>query len=193
MSGTLFDKYGAILNEDVQVLEDVLTQLLPLRRIRMVEIGMHAGATARGVRTYLEGHNCSLDYTGIDPDTSGRCVAWDGAEVLLGDSAELHMKVNHGIDLLWVDGCHCRNHVMLDILNYSPKVNLGGFMCFHDINPTVQGKEKQYHGPDLPEFHVDVVKAIEVVRFPWDDWYLWKEKYPLDAMGCGTRAYRNGL
>ena len=50
MSGHLFDKYGAILQEDVEVLESCLTLIASKchaeeRFPRILEIGMHDGGT----------------------------------------------------------------------------------------------------------------------------------------------------
>ena len=194
MSGTIFEcGYGAIVNEDVQVLEACLSELCEQKGIiHVLEIGMHAGATARGIKAFAEARGCQIWYIGIDPDTSGRCVAWDGATVLIGDSAELFHKVPNGLDLVWVDGCHCMNHVILDLIHYAPKVRPQGFMCFHDINPEGAGQFHQYHGPDIPEFGLGTLQAFEALRWPWDPWVEFLRKWPEDKADCGTVAFRKG-
>jgi len=193
MSGRLFDKYGAILNEDVEVLEGCLTESMRSTDVfRVLEIGMHDGTTARGIERFL--HNCglSLEYYGIDPDpgTSRPRYTPAGGKVIVGDSCEVFNQVPDSLDLVWVDGCHCFNHVVLDVLHYAPKVKAGGFMCFHDINPAGQGQEHQYHGPVIPEFGLAVVAALNAVKFPWGGWQLFASKTPPEVHNCGTAAYR---
>lgn len=195
MSGRLFDRYGAILDEDVAVLESVLTKLCaPGATLRICEIGCHDGNTGMGIRRYAKAHGCEIHYWGIEPDKHRVQFGWgENCTIINGDSAEVYNQVPGDLDLVWVDGCHCRNHVVLDTLNYETKVRDHGFICYHDVNPTIQGREKQYHGPDIPQFHVDVNAALHSIRFPWAPWKFFAEGIPADAPGCGTRAYRKVL
>ena len=122
-----------------------------------------------------------------------RYVPANGIEVI-GDSAEVFNQVPDGLDLVWVDGCHCFNHVVLDTLHYEKRVRPGGFICYHDINPFGQGllNEHQYHGPDIPEFALAVTDALSAIRFPWGTWQYFMQKYPppSDSQDCGTLAFR---
>lgn len=199
MSGKLFDRYGAILQEDVEGLEMALSELIFPKTlcgdtIRVCEIGMHDGNTARGIQNFIQGAGRKLTYWGIDPDpgTSRPRYIPEGATVIVGDSAEVFNQVPDGMDLIWVDGCHCFNHVVIETLHYSRKVRPGGFLCFHDTNPSGQGKGYQYHGPNIPEFGIDVNHALEAIKFPWSPWTLVYDKSPTDVPDCGTRIYRNG-
>lgn len=204
MSGHLFDKYGAILQEDVEVLESCLTIVAAAckaqgRFARICEIGMHDGNTARGIENFFKALGLSMTYWGIDPLTAAvnqrpRYIPANGLEVI-GDSAEVFNQIPDGLDLVWVDGCHCRNHVVLDTINFESKVRPGGFICYHDINPAGQGRleEHQYHGPNIPEFALAVNQALDLIRFPWGTWQFFAEKYPQPAefpFDCGTRAFR---
>lgn len=198
MSGHLFDRYGAILNEDVEVLEECLETSWFRHRwngpVRVLEIGMHDGGTARGIENWAKAAEFNLEYIGIDPDDGTKRPRYvpKGGKVIIGDSAEVFNQVPDDIDLVWVDGCHCRNHIILDTFHYAPKVRVGGFICFHDVNPACQGWGHQYHGPDSPEFSVDVVAALKLIRFPWEGWSFFKEGIPdpKENIDCGTRAYR---
>lgn len=198
MSGKLFDRYGAILQEDVEILEEclftALAESLADRPLRVLEIGMHDGGTARGIEAFVKSSDATLDYYGIDPDlgkTRPRYVP-AGGKVIIGDSAEVFNQVPDEIDLVWVDGCHCMNHVILDTIHYEKKVRDGGFMCFHDVNPVGQGQEHQYHGPVIPEFGLATDMAHKAIRFPWAPWLLFKEAWPTDVHNCGTRAFKRG-
>lgn len=202
MSGKLFEcGYGAILREDVEVLEACLQRLIGgpgevvvPHTISVCEIGMHDGGTARGIESFVNAYGCALSYIGIDPDDGTKRPRHvpAGGKVIVGDSAEVYGQVPDGLDIVWVDGCHCLNHVVLDTLHFAPKVRVGGFLCFHDVNPSCQGWGHQYHGPDTPEFAVDVVHALAALRFPWPGWELFMERCPdpKENIDCGTRAYR---
>lgn len=196
MSGKLFEcGYGAILQEDVEVLEACLEKLCsPGAIVRICEIGAHDGGTALGIKRYVEAKGCTLEYWGIDPDPHRNKFIWPGATLLQGDSAIEWHQVPGDLDLVWVDGCHCKNHVILDTVNFSSKVRNFGFMLYHDINPQIQLiGEKQPCGPaNVPEFNVCVNHALEAIRWPWGAWEFFRESYPLDVWGCGTRAYRKG-
>lgn len=206
MSGRLFDRYGAILPEDVEVLEDAMRHIVAEwngndpRVVNVLEIGMHDGATARGIETYFNLHGVNIHYIGVDPDdgtTRFRYVP-NGATVIVGDSAEVFARVPGDLDLVWIDGCHCMNHVMLDTIHFAPKVRPGGFMLFHDVNPRGQGLHHQYHGPETPEFGLATDLAHAAIGFPWSSfwkpWDKWIEKIPaeVERTDCGTRSFRKG-
>lgn len=196
MSGKIFEcGYGAIVMEDVEVLEACLEKLCsPGAIVRICEIGAHDGGTALGIKRYVESHGATLEYWGIEPDIHRVPFIWPGGTLIQEDSATAWAKVPVELDLVWVDGCHCKNHVIMDTVNFSPKVRNFGFILYHDINPHIQGVgEKQPCGPvDVPEFNVFVNGALEAIRWPWGAWELFRESYPLDQWGCGTRAYRKG-
>lgn len=200
MSGKIFEcGYGAIVREDVEVLEACLLAVardavVKNRPVRVLEIGMHDGGTARGIERFVKESNWYLDYIGIDPDDGTKRPRYvpAGGRVVVGDSSEVFSQIPGGLDLVWVDGCHCMNHVILDTLHYGRKVRPGGFMLFHDVNPKGQGKEHQYHGPDEPEFGLAIDMAHEAIEFPWSPWIKFMERVPDDVHNCGTRAYRRG-
>jgi spermidine synthase len=208
MSGEPFQcGYGAIVNEDVSVLEKCLSECCATaeresRHVRVLEIGMHDGGTAKGIELFCARNPWGLTYVGIDPDegkTRPRYVPGIGntsGTVVIGDSAEVFGQVGTDFDLIWVDGCHCMNHVILDTVQYGERVRRGGFMLFHDVNPAGQGKEHQYHGPETPEFGLAIDMAHEAIGFPWSDrwrpWALFAEAWPIDRENCGTRAFRKG-
>lgn len=205
MSGKLFEcGYGAILNEDAEVLEACLLRLvedslsrygfLGRTELRVCEIGMHDGGTALGIERFVQQHGLALQYWGIDPDDGSkrpRSVPKGGAAIV-GDSAEVFGQVPDRLDLVWVDGCHCMNHVVLDTLHYAPKVRPGGFILYHDVNPLGGASEHQHHGPKTPEFGLAVNQGLRAIRFPWWPWRFFAERIPEGVTNCGTRAYRKG-
>ena len=208
MSGKLVDKYGAIQAEDVEVLERCLNEISsrieresvagghPPHFARICEIGMHDGNTARGIENFFKERGQQMTYWGIEPDTVSTRPRFVPANGLLiqADSAECYSAIPDGLDLVWVDGCHCMGHVILDTIHYERKVRGGGFICFHDINPIGQGllSEHQYHGPNTPDFALAVTKGLDAIRFPWAPWRFFDQKIPppSDGIDCGTLAFR---
>lgn len=199
----LFQGYGAIAEEDARVLEAALRRLISDRYddtlyvdgvIRVLEIGVDCGGTARGIRDFLRYAGWAIDYYGIDPGLLNPLrPPFTGATIIKGYSeTSFHLVPSGGFDLILVDGNHSRNSVILDVFNYESKVAPGGFMLFHDTNPGMQGQDYQYAGPKIPEFHVAVNEALALIGFPWEPWVLWKEDWPKDSPRCGMRAYRKG-
>jgi hypothetical protein len=183
--------FGALTVEDGEVLKATLLQVAPLKQVKLLEIGMHSGATAKGIKAFLESNGCGLEYWSIDPGYL--CVVSDpfpGARVTKGLSDEVYESIPNDFDVIFVDGCHCRNHVILDTIHYSPKVKPGGFLMFHDCSPSAQGKDQQYHGPKTNEFCIDVLRGLQRINFPWPQWTLFMEKYNPNLPFGGVRSYR---
>jgi len=193
MSDLFGPNYGSITKEDAQVIEATLEQLVPLGRVKWLEVGMFQGATGIGVRDFLAARNVTVEWWGIDAGyITEPVVPFPGATVIKGRSEEVYPQVPNDFDGIFVDGCHCRNHVILDTLNYGAKVKPGGFLLFHDTSPFAQGigNGKQPCGPDSPEFYTSVLAAFELIRWPTPGWTLFMEKYQ-DALPLGgVRSYR---
>jgi len=146
--------YGLLTPCDVQVMERMLclaaADAVGDAPIRFCEIGVRDGATARGIQAYLAGLGRGIDYVGFD---SGRDMGvippFEHAQMCDGDSAETYLQIaTRTFDCLVIDGCHCANHVMLDFLNFAPRVRVGGYVFCHDLAPRAQGKcDYQGHGP----------------------------------------------
>lgn len=190
MSHIFCPRYGSILCEDAQVIEATLTALCKRKRIKWLEIGMFRGGTGSGVRNFLHQRGVELEWWGIDAGLITDPVPpFPEARVIHGRSELVHSSIPYGFDGIFVDGCHCLDHVMSDTLHYAPKVRQGGFLLFHDCGKAAQGKDRQPHGPDKPEFYTSTVAALEAIKFPFPGWALFMEKeregYPLG----GTRSY----
>lgn len=193
MPSELFTTYGAVCKEDIQVIEASVSALLPRDVVRVLEIGAYEGQTGAGIKRFLEANGSKIAYWGIDPGLLGKNdPPFEGATTIKGTSEESFHLVPDEFDFIFVDGNHSRNSVMLDILNYEPKVVPGGFMLFHDTSPTMQGQDYQYHGPKIPEFHVAVLAAFELVGWPWHPWTKFMESVPTDDNRYGTHSYRKG-
>jgi hypothetical protein len=183
-------KYGSITTIDIRILESAISNYRG-GKMRFLEIGVHSGETARGVLDYCNANQISIEYWGIDPNKPEGLFS--GANFVQGDSAESFHLIPDELDVVMVDGCHCINHVMLDIIHYQKKVVPGGFMLFHDTGPHLQQTMKDPHGPNIPEFHNSVNAAMELIRFPWSQWSHYASEFdPASTIG-GMACYRKTI
>ena len=192
--------YGALTQTDARTMDDVLAMLLRVALSRtppsayIVEIGVHVGGTARGFRKWADSNGVDLCYFGIEAGAICKPeVPFEGANLIIGDSAEVFDQIPHlGFDLVFVDGCHCLNHAMLDTIHYSKLVRPGGFLVFHDTAPHVQQTMKDPHGPNIPAFHNSVNLGLDMIRFPWPPWNMLMDVFDSGSPLGGMRVYRNG-
>jgi len=109
---------------------------------------MHAGAPNAhivGIDTvYPQGHK-------LDPRMK--------AEIIIGDSGKLHKNFNKIIHLLFIDGDHHYAAVKKDIAGWTPKVEIGGYVIFHDFKTA----------PKVAAKHAGVRKAI----LEWEEVAQW--------------------
>lgn len=184
------DRFGAISEQDAQVLEGTLEKLP--KKIKFLEIGMHEGDTGRGVKRWCDAHGVELEWWGID--VQQRKVPFPGATVICGDSAEVYVDIPNDFNGIIIDGCHCRNHVILDTYNYAPKVLPGGFLLFHDAGPQCQGNDfqKYIHQQTrlTPEFHIATLEAFKMIRWPHEGWSLFMEKVDPTLPFGGMHSYQ---
>jgi SAM-dependent methyltransferase len=161
--------------------------------VRVLEIGMWAGYTARGMKKFIEEKGGAIDYWGMDPGIlTAPKEPFPGAHVIHGKSEECFHLVPDDFDIIFVDGDHSRNAVILDTYNYAPKVVPGGFLIFHDTNPKCQHTGYEYDGPHIPQFGIAVREAWAMMEWPWKPWTLWMERYHPAHHQNGTTAWKKG-
>jgi hypothetical protein len=101
--------------------------------IRFLEIGICGAGTVRGVYRKAGELQCPVHCAGVDFE----CYRPDPFpsphyDFHAGDSMDQWRNIKKEFNLLFVDGCHCVNHSMMDFLNYSPFVVVDGYALFHD-------------------------------------------------------------
>lgn len=188
------DRFGLLSEQDALVLEATLQQLtlqqVPPRRIKFLEIGVYQGQTGLGIKKWCDTMSTQLEWWGID---SGRDIVpmppFEGAKIVHGKSEQVYPHIPNDFDAILIDGCHCRNHIILDTLNYSPKVVAGGFLLFHDTSPSAQGKDYQSDGVDSPEFYISTLEAFKMIGWPRDNWRLFTERCDESLPYGGMRSY----
>lgn len=155
--------------------------------VRFLEIGVAEGATMAGILERCDEIGSPVSYEGVDGLGGKPSFLPDNCKFFEGDSAEQFLYVGDGFNMLLVDACHCVNHTMLDFLNYSPKVVVGGYVIFHDVRDTHwQGNHYQGHGPDVPEFRIycrGALKKLGLLQGYRADWEFVEEIADGDIQG----------
>lgn len=172
--------YGAITPTDAEVMDAALDQW-QVGVVRVLEIGVWKGDTARGIRDRCKRNGATVDYYGIDAAPLAEPnPPFPGCHYIIGLSDQVAEQIPSGLHFVFVDGCHCRDHVVKDALIYGSKLACGGLMAFHDTAPQIQGIQlnRWVHGnEDRPEWRTNVLKAIQVLGWPDERWRLWRQAF----------------
>lgn len=185
-------RHGMVFPCDSDVLDACCEMVLRTKScVKLLEIGMWKGLTAKGFKSFIEAHGGTLDYWGMDPGVLATVdPPFEGAHVITGRSEFCFHLVPDDFDIIFVDGNHSRNAVILDTFNYEGKVLRGGFLIYHDTNPACQHTGYEYEGPHIPQFGIAVREAWGMMKWPWPGWEFFMEKYPPHHHQNGTSAYR---
>jgi hypothetical protein len=170
------------------------------KQIKILEVGTAHGHFVYSMRQFLKNvGERNVSAYGLDSMLHGydpRFFIEEGMYFIKGNSTDLTIinSLPNDFHFIFIDCCHCQNHVFLDATNYYSKIRSNGFMGFHDTSPLFQGGTAQ---PNTPECHKDpsigVVKGIE--RFNPDSYKfsLFLEEIPLDKHYGGIRIYESVL
>lgn len=162
-------KYGLISNIDQECIEATLNYLMsdfPLVDLRITEIGIYDGQTARGISDYVISKNRGVCYHAIDNEKDKPILRpFEGCNMIIGNSNEVYNRLpDESQHLIFVDGCHCFAHVLGDFFCYATKVKKGGYFCFHDTGKHIKlFKDFQHGDKDNPDAYISVRKALETV------------------------------
>jgi hypothetical protein len=97
-----------------------------------LEIGVYDGVNFRSV-------SCALK-VGVDPDPSS-------AATHHMTSDEFFATISQTFDVIFVDGLHTEQQVARDVTNALSRLNPGGTMICHDMNPTSrESQAEEYMG-----------------------------------------------
>ncbi len=132
--------------------------------VRFLEIGVAEGATMAGVLERCDELRIAATYEGVDGPQGRPSSLPANAKFIEGDSAYAYPQVGTGFNICFIDGSHALNYVMLDFLNYSPKVVVGGYCLFHDTREGPEWQKKHYQGTgptDLDDNNIAVREALK--------------------------------
>ena len=129
------NKFGLITPLDAANLEMAIRATvasLQLEEIKIIEIGVHRGDTARGIKSVCDKIGVKLQYTGIDSEHDMPIAdPFPGARVVRKPSNEAVWDIESA-HIIIVDGCHNLKMTALDFLLYKDFVLPKGLMIFHD-------------------------------------------------------------
>jgi hypothetical protein len=188
--------YGVLSIEDAALMDEMLLRVGREfdGKVKMLELGHAGGMTARGVKRFCDKSGLQLRYYGIDKACGAPTQPmFQGGIFHQGETDEIFDSVNEDFNLIFIDACHCNNHVILDFCNYGPRCVVNGYVMFHDTHPssTWQGCHYQHHGPKIPAFHIQVRSALRklgLLTGKRTDWELVKEE--TGGTGMGMMVYK---
>lgn len=195
--------FGILTNTDVeQIFESlkILKETFKFQKLNILEIGTFDGRTARGVRQKMLEMNMNFNFYSIDDGSHMKHneKPFEECNMIFGDSTECFNNVPEELHWVFIDGCHCVNHIMLDFLNYGHRVVNGGVLLFHDTAPQAQAVHRsigscwQQHGnKEDPEFGIATLKAFEKLDIHnRQDWELVSDRFdPKPKLG-GISIFR---
>ena len=179
------------IQEEIIGLLDLLSQQRPKN---ILEIG-----TARGGTLYLFARvsDQAAKIVSVDLQIRDRNLfstfARNNQTIILLEADSTSLKTvrtvrdsfPYGIDFLFIDGDHSYEGIRLDFKNYSPLVNPGGLIAFHDIVPDNETRFGVITGGSSGEVHLfwkEMKSKYQHVEFVKD--------YAQDGLGIGVLFYQ---
>jgi len=163
----------------------------------IVEVGTAHGASIRNMYNLIQTYRPvnKVEYYAIDSKLHGYDPYYvndvEEIEFLNGLSTDPDIigKVPDKVHFLFIDACHCKEHVYQDLVNYTPKLVKGGCVALHDCLPDFQGGSEQPSTPECSDDrHIGVLAGIE--RFGMEGYELIFEDFPKDKNYGGARIYQ---
>lgn len=183
-------KYGYIADSEAALIDGLLADIKTrFGRIQFLEIGVYELNTAKGIYQRAAEINCPVHCEGIDVC---RRQEMPNPDYVFheGDSLDVWRTIQGEFNLLFIDGCHCRNHVMADFLNYSPMVVVNGYVLFHDSAvehlEEVTDKwavEHSYPGKPTSAHVREALRNLGILQGYRADWKLITDLIETDMMG----------
>ena len=140
-------RYGFMREVEADLVDRLLDRIKEkFGHITALEVGVFAAGTTRGIYRRAKEIGCPVHCEGVDFEQyRPNPTPADDYVFHSGDSMDQWREIKRKFGLVFVDGCHCCNHAMMDFLNYSPFVVLDGFCLFHDTAlPTNQMQQEPW-------------------------------------------------
>ena len=144
------NRYGFMREVEADLVDQLLAQItIQFQEIRFLEIGVFGGGTVSGVVRWCQKAGVRVFASGVDfAQWKPSPPPLDDYDFHAGDSMDMWREITRKYNFLFIDSCHCVVHTSQDFLNYSPFVEVGGYILFHDTAlPTNLGKDKQEEWP----------------------------------------------
>ncbi len=152
---------GKIATHHMKLYHLVVTMERPI----VLEFGVDKGRSTCVLLTACEktgGHLYSVDIR--DCSDVAESEAWtfiQQNDQAIGDVLAQAPALASGIDLLHIDSLHRREHVLRLLMKWFSYVKAGGFITFHDVDPTpyLPGQRK-----DNPRHEFEAIGVAQVIR-----------------------------
>lgn len=101
-------------------------------------------------------------------------------------------SLNNDFHFIFIDACHCRVHVLKDLISYHNKVKIGGCLGLHDTSPKFQGGTEQPKTDecDQEDTHINVLKGIQDFDIENKGFELIIDEYDNQKYWGGVRIYK---
>jgi cephalosporin hydroxylase len=167
---------------------------------KILEVGTAHGGFIKSFHNYMDFHKpWQVIGYGIDSKLHGYDPRYfDGHSLHFVDGKSTDQSVidqfkENDFNFVFIDGCHCYRHTLVDAQNYYKKVKVGGLIGFHDISPTFQGGSEQPYTPECSEDrHIGCRQAIDDFKFEENGFEFVLEEYHTnpELFYGGVRLYR---
>lgn len=185
--------YGMMTKTDYETMDRILDAVCRRVRgpvVRVLEIGVNRGDTARGIKARIEELGKAVDYVGIEAEMRAFAAPFDSATMIYDDSTNAHVCDIGPFDFILVDGCHCKAHVITDFFLYKNRLSKGGIIAFHDTSPEIAPmQDYQGHGPRVHEFCICVREALAMLPMSKMDFLLVEDAWDPAGIIGGIMAY----
>lgn len=159
-----------------------INEIIPTENLTLIEIGSYAGESTNifcknfksviSIDPYMENYDIN------DPACHNMKLG-EVYNIFVNNTEHLsnhiHIKkisdnavidlVGNQIDVVYIDGLHTYNQVKMDILNYIPIIQKGGYISGHDYHPNWPGVMQAVHevlgNPDKIFSDTSWIKRIE--------------------------------
>lgn len=160
-------QFGLMTGTDEKVLLETMEKVnleFPEGVINTTEVGVHHGHTSRAIHQFfterqrINFHSCVDNCNDLQVNPP-----FDGANLIIGNSIDVYNKLrNNSQHFIFLDGCHSYVMTMADLLVYSDKVVIGGYIALHDTSPHIPlFKDYQNHGDNWDaDFFISCRKAL---------------------------------
>lgn len=186
--------YGLMSQKDYETMDkilDLVCATFPDEVINITEVGVHAGSTSRGIKSYLKSKGRGINHTAIDNQRDFKMGApFPESRFIGGNSIEVYNEVeDKSQHLVFIDACHNYPMTMADFLVYSDKVKGSGFIALHDTGAHIKPfTDFQGMGSmDDPDMWIACRKAVTklgLLNNTFPSWHLVMDEYD-DSLHTG--------
>lgn len=136
-------KFGLMTGSDEKTLlktMELVNDAFPEGVINTFECGVRKGESSRAIHQFFTDRGRINFHTGLDNERDVKDGSpFDGCNFIVGNSIEVYNNLqNESQHFGFIDACHNYPYSLADILLYSDKIKIGGFLAIHDTSPQIK-------------------------------------------------------